>query len=638
LSDSQKESQEIYEDPERRSRLIELLAIASLLTNCIIERNYRLSDGWVQPLQFTELGQQTIDECMKRHRRLKPNDAKMAVFLAFECADGFFVDLSTDIEALRQQISNEVLHGRVMYPYIFGRELHDRAAELYPAATELDNHQTIELLSDLPIGVFQNAHTVVGPYGCTFSDVPRQAGSSLSVPGYRCPNEACDSIHRLRLKSAESSIFRARGLVSRFIERNYSHAADETVPLINKSYTMEYVPHSSFPMSNLIDVLSDGLAEEELRSVINYLLRTTFKRQGRRMDIAKRLGAAIINPSDFVANLTRPNLMQIALLHSDSDIIKAIDDSISQHELNLEDFEIRVSRVRRWDRDQAFPKAEIGVFGARFTSYPSSRFVTYRMLRLLHQVYYQSDIFDAGDLAYAIEAPNDLNDGELLDRAVRDYQIRDLFLKLILPHRKVAALAAHELNLFDHENLSRDELLERLRWKIGEPGATGFKDLDRIDQYLPNVEAANNEMKEEDIIRASATILFTTVESTLNQALIFCTWAFSSDHYLSTDGFVYDPLTDPAIVKFIETNAPTEIPELELKHNARNTLVPLGAGFARLAKALRNLSEDDCVRPSDDIPMQCIASSRPFAFPFTRTFLNLATSARSDVLTALQAT
>src|SRR5579862_9764491 len=159
--------------PEKRIQLTEILCIGSLLSSCIIDSSYRLSDEWITPLAFTELGQRIVSELLKNHRRLKPNDAKMAVFLNFGCADGLLIDPATDLDRLRRQLSSELLGGRILFPYIFGRELHDAAARLYPARTTLDNKQTIKLLKELPIGVFQDGRTVVGPYGCTYSDAPR---------------------------------------------------------------------------------------------------------------------------------------------------------------------------------------------------------------------------------------------------------------------------------------------------------------------------------------------------------------------------------------------------------------------------------------------------------------------------------
>ena len=476
----------------------------------------------------------------------------------------------------------------------------------------------------------------MGPYGCTYSDMPRQAGPRYSVPGYRCPDESCTSIHKIILSTADSAISRAGTKIRQYIEKNYSKVADEHLPLISRAFTLEMLPISTFPTTNLIDVLSDGLSEDEFRSVIDHLPRRTFKREGRKTDISKRLGAVITNPSEFVATLRRPELLQIALLHSDLDLIPAIDEAVYQGRLQLQDSEARVGRVRRWDTNAQYPRAEIGALGVRFTAPPSTKMVTARMLRLLHTLYYQSEFLDAGDLVYAIEAPNDLSPGELLNLAVRDRSMSTIFRDLILPNRRAVEIAAKDLSIFDYDHLPREQLLDRLRWKIGEPSIGGFSDLRRIDEYLGQVQAVSDENRGPDLVRAAASPLFAAVEDALNRALIFAIWAFTTDHYLSKDGFVYDPELDRSIVEFIELNAPTSEPELKLKPE-KNTLVPLGAGFPRLAKALRKLDEASHIRPEKEIPARCIATSRPFAFPYTRTFFNLARSAQSEVLTVLQA-
>ena len=493
MPDSITDLQDIISDPDNRTKLTELIGIIAFLHRCVIDRNYRLSDNWIRPLRFTSLGEQTIAACMTHYRRLKPNDVRMAVFLTIGCTEGLLIDISTDIDSLRQQLSVELRQGRIRFPYIFGRELHDAAAELFPAQMKLDNSQTIKLLDKLPIGVFQLARTVVGPYGCTYSDIPRSAGPRFSVPGYRCPDESCTAIHDITINTADSAISRARKKVSQYIEKNYSKAADAHVPLISRAFTLERLPISDLLKTNLIDVLSDGLNEDELRSVADHLLRRTFKREGRKTDISKRLGAVITNPSDFVAALGRPELLQIALLHSDSDLIAAIDEAVCQGRLQLHDLEVRVSRVRRWDMDANYPRAEIGALGVRFTAPPSMKMITNRMQRLLHTLYYQSEFLDAGDLAYAIEASNHLGPGELLNLAVRDRSVDQLFRDLILPNRRAVEIAAKKLDMFDYEHLAREQVFERLYWKIGGPSNSGFPDLRRIDEYVEKVRVAISE-------------------------------------------------------------------------------------------------------------------------------------------------
>lgn len=637
MTDSVADLEEIVNNADDRARLADLVGIIDLLSHCILDKNYHLSDAMVSPLQFTELGERTIEQCMNHYRRLRPNDAKMAVFLSVGCTGGLLLDIATDIDALRQQVSREILQGRIRFPYIFGRELHDKAAELFPAQTSLDNNQTIKLLNNLPIGVFQLGRTVVGPYGCTYSDVPRQAGAKYYVPGYGCLDESCTAIHRIHLATGETSISKARAKIREYIFRNFAKTADPHAPLIQRAIEQDMrETEPLFPTTNLVEVFSDGLNEVEFRAVINTLLRQTFKSPERRMDVSKRLGAAIVNPLEFVASLGRPELLQIALLHSDEDLIAAADEAVRSGDITIGTSEVRISRLRRWDPDSDYSRAEIGALGARFAGGRNGRIIPRRMMHILHAIYYESDFLDAVDLAYAMEARNDLNAGDLLNLAVREHSIEELIRTLIIPNRRAVDIAARKLNISDYENLGREHILELLRWKIGEPPSNGYGDLQRFNDYLNLVREANETRQNPDTIRASAANLFAAVEDVLNRALVFSTWAFTTDHHLSAEGFEYDPEIDRSIVLFIESNAPTSTTEIQLKPE-RNTLVPLGAAFPRLAKALKNLDASPRRRPLKDIPIECSITSRPFAFPSTAMFFNLAKSAQSDILTALQA-
>ena len=231
--------------PEERIQLTEILCIGSMLSSCIIDSSYRISDDWIAPLAFSGLGEKLASELQKNHKRLRPNDVKMAIFLQFGCADGLLIDPATDLDRLRRQLSSELLHGRIFFPYIFGRELHDSAARIYPARTSLDSKQTIRLLKELPIGVFQDGRTVVGPYGCTYSDIPRQADATTTVPGYLCSDAACDIVHYINLHTGNSAVARARHILADYLQKHYSQTADEHIPLIRDAMMMEYLPRSS---------------------------------------------------------------------------------------------------------------------------------------------------------------------------------------------------------------------------------------------------------------------------------------------------------------------------------------------------------------------------------------------------------
>ena len=629
-------SQQVKDNPAFRATLADLYELTVLLDYCIIDQSYRLSDEWIRPIRFTPLGQQVIESVQQKHLRLKPNDVRMSVFLAFDCSDGLLVDLSTDIDAIRQQLSREITAKRVRFPYIFGRELHDVAADLYPSRTSLDNPQTLAVLSQLPTGVFQGGHTVVGPYGCTTSDEFRIATPRWHVPGYLCSDLTCKAVHSIFVETATTSVSKAREVINQYIAKEHSTGTNEDARGVSDAIALEWSLYQVYITPNLLDVLSDGLSEDELRIAIDRLLRNTFKVDGRRLDISRRIGAVITNPKEFVEQIGRPELIQIAMVHSDTDLIQAIDEVVQSGDIKIEDFEVRVSKVRRWDPRAASSRAEIGKLGVRFAGPPRSAIVADRMLDLLHTIYYRSGIWDAADLAYELEASSTLSEGELLDLALRECSPSELFVRLVLPNRRTLALAAEKLGVLDYQNLSREDVLRHLRWKIGEPSEVAFTDLRRVDQYVSILVEATRQPNDADVLRGHAVNVFAAIEDALSRALTFCTWSLTSDHYMSDEGFVYDPMISPAVVEFIELNAPSEEPELKLSVNGANTLAPLAAGFARLAKALRSLKAVEGERPESEIPLECAALDRPFEFRYARPFLNLAPAAQANVLTALQ--
>jgi hypothetical protein len=630
------ENRRLVEDPGMRGALVDLYEFTVLLENCILDKNYRLSDDWTRPIRLSQLGEEIISEVRQKHSRFKPNDLTMAVFLSFDCTEGLLVDLSTDIEALRLQLSREILASRIRFPYIFGRELHDIAAELYPSRRSLDNSQTLEVLKRLPVGVFQAGRTVVGPFGCTYSDISRSALPTVRVPGYLCSDMSCTTIHTLQLNTASTAITKTREIVSAQIAK-HSESSSAGERLMRDAILLEVATKDKiYITTNLFDVLSDGLSQDEQRIVVDRVLRKTFKTDGRRLDLSRRIGAVITNPTNFVAELDTPQLMQIAMIHSDEAIIYAIDEAVKQEDIKIEDFEVRVSKLQRWDTRGKLPRAEIGKLGVRFAAPQRSVLVAQRMLDLLHTIYYESSIWDAADLAYALDAPSTLSEGELLDRALRDRSPSDLLTSLVLPNRRTLGLAAEKLGVVDFEEMSREEVLPHLRWKIGEPSEVAFTDLRRVKQFLDVLTRANEDLSDSSILRGHAMNAFTALEDTLNRALVFCVWSLTTDHYLSKDPFVYDALSSASLLEFIEQHAPTDDHDLKLNADGINTLGPLSSGFARLAKGLRSLIGVEQPRPSEDVPVECVALGKPFEFMYRSAFLNLSGKAQSDVLGSLQ--
>ena len=182
----------------------------------------------------------------------------------------------------------------------------------------------------------------------------------------------------------------------------------------------------------------------------------------------------------------------------------------------------------------------------------------------------------------------------------------------------------------------RETLLAKLTWKIGLPNQVYFDDLAMVAEFSAILrETSSNMHTEEQDLRGKISNLFAAVENSLSRALIFSTWALTSDHFIEEDGFTYDPALTGSTLSFINKHAPVVGNEFVLAEGKQNSLAALASGFARLAKALRALDENAYKRPESQEPLSAKYTGKPFAFKSTIEFFNLGTSSREAVLDAL---
>ena len=378
-------------DPNDRHAFFDAMSFTFLLDNCIISKNYRISDAWMSPLKFTPLGESVISGVMQKRARLKINDVRLGTALAFACGDGVLLSPETNVEALRRQFSAELLRRNIMLPWIYGRELHDEAASRYPEKTSFNNTETIHLLSGLPTGVFQAGWSATGPYGCFRSREYRQMLPAWTVPGYYCDDQTCSDIHELRLRTGDSSVSRARSEISKYLSDNHTSPFTTGDRLVREAIVQEIQPLYRNNPESLIDTIADGLSLDEFRKLVDLLLRQEFAKEGTRQDLQRNLGGVIANPSDFVQALEPANLLQILLFFTDAQIENAIDHAVLNRKIELATYELRTSRISRFSAGAA--RAEIGPLGVRYAAPIETAVIGDRLLRLLHQIY-----FSGGDL------------------------------------------------------------------------------------------------------------------------------------------------------------------------------------------------------------------------------------------------
>jgi hypothetical protein len=624
-------------DPDVRRRLCEVLSIGSLLENCIIDKTYRVTDDFVAPIRLTALGDSIFEELRAGRARLKPNDIRLSLFLKFGCSEGLLIHESTDVGALRREITKDIKSGKILFPYIFGRELHDLAAELAPEKTTLDNPQTLNLLRKLPVGVFQLGYTTVGPFGAIVSDSARALGAQHHAPGYLCSDETCSAIHSIELSTALSaSIVKAREVVDSHVDRKYSVGEDEHTRIMADAMAKQYDIYDLRLGDTLIEALADDCSPSELRLVAERAIRDQFREIGST-ELSKRLSSVIQNPADYVTHLSTAGLLQLLLTFSEEALVRAVDAAVADGGLQLTEAEIRTRHFSRFGSNGQDLLPEIGARGARYRGLGVNTVVARRLLALLHRLYFESDALSAGDLAYQLDDPSvRAEDPDLLDRAVRTFSPERIIRDLVLSNRRASLAAGEYLGVSVIDGATKSDLLPTFLWKLGAPIELDFNDLQRVERLENELSAGvSGVIDDQEDLRGTISNLFTAVEDAAQRAVEFGTWALTVDHFLEHDGFLYDPAPNPAVLAYLDDAAPVE-EAFRLKSNGRNTLAPLAAAFSRLAKSLEGESAGERLRPAGQYPQLTRDTARPFCFASTIPFLNLAEASRTSVLASLR--
>jgi len=221
---------------------------------------------------------------------------------------------------------------------------------------------------------------------------------------------------------------------------------------------------------------------------------------------------------------------------------------------------------------------------------------------------------------------------ELLDKAVRAWSPEDVLRKLVLSSRAAFEVTVERLGIEPALATDQEEALQTLLWKLGATSRALPRTLDKLIALETELRQLSTEI-DHDRIRGIISNVFATLESALRASLEYSTWATTNDHYVDDESFVFDPAPNPGVrLAFIEQYAPTEDGKIKLRSTDDNTLVALGAGFARLRKALAGLSADDFLRSHEQLPLACREGAREFAFSHTLPFLDLDAESRSKTL------
>jgi len=616
------------DDPDFKAKAYDLAAIGNLLSRCIVRNAYRVRPSMVERIKLSELGESFQHDLLLAKRRLKSPDVRLGLFLQLGCPLGLLFDpTDCDVDAVMEEVTREIDEGRILYPYIYGRELHDVIARVRPNSTEFDNNETVRMLSESPVGAFQIGRVTVGAFGCIRSAAYREIRPTTNIPAYYCSDEACRVRHPFRFRTGSTAISRTREEIRDYLLIQTAGIPDDFSRVFREALAGLYDPLDRTSSGALIDTIADSFSNGELVALVTELLRRRLKLDGSAAFSAV-IRREVRDPSVFAATLTRPEMVHLLLLFEDSAISAATDLCVSAGRIDLQQYELRTHRMLRGGGGQ--DSLAIGSLGVR----PLSQSVAPRLFSLLNHVYIESGALTLADLRFGLEIPASVPDSGLIDDTVARYSPREIVDRSILNHRLAAKAAGTHLHIATPvEEVGRDRLRDAMLWKLGEPTAYKFSELGLADQLVHKL--LREDMSESLPPKAKLNELFVEIENCLQRSLFFTTWALSEDHYRSDDGFVYDPGLGSHALDLLGELNPSDNSDIALSGDGRNSLGALAAGFGRLRRGLSTLKSEEHVRPTDQLPLISRIAAKPFAFDSTVPYLNVTLASQAQLQEAL---
>jgi hypothetical protein len=633
---------ERYSNPDFINALRSLMDLKTVIESCIIRKEFKITQPMYDPVALTQEGQRAVEKLVKRG--IPYPQARFLRLLLLLQVDLLVDPLATDVDRLADVASRLIRDGDIMYPFVYGRLLYDRAHDLgLNSKNTLSHKDTLELLTDTPQGVFQVGEFVTGPYGLLRSCARRAAMPSMYV-AYHCGDISCNTTHMHHLPtSREAEINESREKAEKIFEKDYPDPSD-WARYFRRSRMYPGSPYNDFGCDSIAYLLGDGISIDELRLVVAHLLDNT---KGEVREALRRSGETVGPATKFVTPLDSASLIQVCLLASDRSLFATLDSLVLQGQIDIPVAEVRRPVINRRLASGAFSlRPELGRYGLRMQSGRGS-LASLRLRRLVRQMYRLDKEEDRLDLAWHLQIRNEASESieSTVERYLQSTKPREAVDTLILARRSNFIVAAEKLMLSEKYLASDEERVDSVLWKLGfsvedllDPHKRFWNLHDKMVQ-LTRQSQNNPSAPDEEQVRSQAVNYFVSLEDILKDSLLYTTWALSNDHFASDRQFVYRPsLDESASLETLRARASLDTDEdgrPRLTIDDKMTLYPLVRGFGLLAEVLADMQSrhDELTRPTVDIPIWIGAQDlERFPLEHTVPFLDLLPDSKATVL------
>ncbi|MDX3521127.1 hypothetical protein [Streptomyces scabiei] len=615
------------------------MILSELLGFCLIAKDYKPPTHLNNQIKLTEYGNEKVQAFARK--RIPIPEARAICFLEFSWIDLLVDHRATDARLVQEAISTQIKNRSIYYPFVFGRELYDRAFDRIESdKRELDLADTLEFLEGTPQGVFQMHEYVTGPFGLLNSKELRFYQPQRHANLLHCSDASCHRIHAVHFSTAsEAPINKHRTEASRVFQKE-SEIPSAWASFLSDVFSKLVHPARDNTSEPLIPILGDCLTDVEIRALTEWLLDNT---DGTLREVCGVLGLRG-KASQIVAGMGRAELMQLCLTMSDRDIIQGIDTLVHQEKIEVPKSEIRLPPI---NNDSSFGTfrmgAEIGPHGIRTRS-ERMNLAPLRLRSLIEHMYRLSDVGDREELEWQLRSAT----GDTLEARLENYLLdrspKSVVESLVLA-RKSNAVAACEILRLREGAAEGADFIPLILWKLGfaspsegDPHADFWRlhgDMEKMARMGPGGPLSPSVEE----FRGAAANYFVALESALDDAVSFSVWALSHDHVTDRRPFVFEP--ERQRIKSYEwlQSAVTQKGDKELAYGDINSLYALCRGFQCLGSELQRLAaeRDAYMRSAEDIP-DWVSQQTLQRFPFSHTvpFLDLTDDSRELILRNLQ--
>lgn len=570
-----------FVDQDFIDNYILLFGLKIFLNQCIIPKDYDFNRLDSKSIVLSPSGLKLLSQLKEeKYSLLDENLLKLAIFLDFYDSDLFVDVINTDCQSFSKSISEEIIKGNILFPWIYGRTLYDKYFEEFnEQQNSLENEKVLKLLYDTPQGVFQMGNQIIGPLGILNSKAKRIIPPTTNVKLWHCSDPSCTALHSVRLHTAETIISEILGEIDNI---NRDKEPSEWFKFYNRKCQKKDSYYDDKKIDDIPITLVFSFGENELRKVLKEIIDN---RAGARDFLPNE--KKFKGSSDSIVNsLSKAECFQIILLFDSIDIMVFTEKLIYEKKINIPSTEIRSSEIQK---SGGFFKIyhECNKLGFRAVS-PNTQLSFIHLKNLILQLYSEPSMQQQLDWKLKYYEKESLKEKveEYINKEEPRQIIRNIVLNGLYQVNKTFEILQGYFKM--PSTLEEEErIIDKVLWKLGfnvniyPTFMSTFED--RLAKFNNIIRESNTYSKsDQERIRSVAVNLFVSLEEILKHSLAFSTWLLLSDHFRKTR-FKYN-YAEATKFMTVTLNGYKMNDEtvLEFDSSGRNTLFPLVEGFSAL--------------------------------------------------------